>query len=192
MLRYDHFLQLCDLLPQAIPSLVFTLKAAQVDEIDDGIRSQVTSQLGCRYIPWNLDEVNEGRVMCNFPGHEIYEAILPIKSLLENYEENMAYAKKYVSPISIKYNYVHKARAKESIDRLEFTYADMNKFRKNFIKACQNYYWNDTINEWLEVYFLPQFNTLYEYMVDIRKIMKENKWLPRPLPIKAKNYPDFV
>jgi hypothetical protein len=191
--RYDHFLQVCDLLPQAIPSLIYNLQAVQLGEVKQEMRFNISKQLGCaQLIPWTPDDVHDGYISCSFPGHEVYEAILPLKELMKNLEENLEFAQKYMSPISIKYNYAHKARAKEVMDRLQFTYSSMVRFKKNFIKACTNFYWEETIKEWLEVYFLPEFDSLYEYMKSIRIIMKENHWQPRPLPIITKNYPDSV
>jgi hexosaminidase len=191
--RYDHFLQVCDLLPQAIPSLIYNLQTVQLGEINQDMRLNISKELGCvQLIPWTPEDVHDGYISCSFPGHEVYEAILPLQGLFRNLEENMEFAKKYMSPLSIKYNYAHKARAREVMDRLQFTYSSMLRFKKNFLNACKKFYWDETGHEWLEVYFLPEFDSLYEYMKSIRKAMKENHWQPRPLPHLLIDHPDSV
>ena len=191
--RYDHFLQLCDLLPEAIPSLIFNLQTVQLGKITMQMRMNISRQLGCHQtLPWTPDDISNSFIQCTFPGHEVYEAILPMKIIFENLAENLEFARNYMSPISIKHNYAHKSRAKEVINKLKFTYNEMVKFKNNFIRACKNIYWEDTTNEWLEVYFMPEFSALYEYIKAIESVMKTNYWNPRPLPIEFKKYPDSI
>ena len=191
--RYDHFLQLCDLLPEAIPSLVYNLQTVQLGELTPQKRADLSSELGCdRTLPFTPEEIHDGVIHCKFPGHEVYEAILPLNNVFNNLKENLDFAKKYMSPLSIKYNYAHKARSHEAMQRLELTYSNMLRFKKNFINACKNMYWDETPHEWLEVYFLPEFDALYKYMKGIRKAQKESDWKPRPLPHSMFNHPDSV
>ena len=189
--RYDHFLQLCELLPQAIPSLVFSLQAMKYGNLSNTMKFNISRQLGCRQmVPWTPEAAQNSYLQCSFPGHEVYEAILEMKIVFDELKKSLEFASKYMSPISLKYNYAHKARAKEAIEKLELSYREMIIFKNDFIKACKEIYWEDTINEWLEVYFMPDFDKLYEFIVSIKKVMKENYWSPRPLPITFKNHPD--
>lgn len=191
--RYDHFLQICDLLPQAIPSLIVNLQALQYGEVTMQMRMNISRQLGCRQtIPWTPEAALKSFIKCTFPGHEIYEIIVEMQILFDELAKSMEFARKYMSPISIQYNYAHKARAKETIEKLETAYDEMNLFKKRFIDACQTIYLEDTINEWLAVYFMPEFEKLYEYIVAIKKVWQENHWNPRPLPITLKQFPDSV
>lgn len=46
--RYDHFLALCDLLPQAIPQLASSLQALKLGrELDTNAFAQIETKLGC-------------------------------------------------------------------------------------------------------------------------------------------------
>lgn len=191
--RYDHFLQPCDLLPQAIPSLIYNLKTVQLGSISNEQRVSISHELGCQnQIPWTREEVSGNYMSCTFPGHEVYEAILPINHVLRAAKENVDYARKYVSIISISYNYVHKARAHEVLPRLQSSYESLNQFKKRFIESGKKYYWDDTIYEWLEVYFIQSLYELHDYIVNIKRILNENNWSPRPLPITIKNLPDKI
>lgn len=69
--RYDHFLQLCDILPQAVPSLVVCLQAIQFGELNNDHRNEISRELGCTgMMPWN-GEVAYISTSCTFPGHEV-------------------------------------------------------------------------------------------------------------------------
>ena len=191
--RYDHFLQLCDLLPQAIPSLVYNLQAVQLGELTVQKRYDLSDELGCdRKLPYTLEEIYDGNIKCTFPGHEVYEAIIPLNNVINNMKTSLEFAKKYMSPLAIKYNYAHKSRSHEVMEQLQFSYSSMLQFKKNFIDACKTMYWDETPYEWLEVYFLPEFDALHNYMKEIRKAQKENHWKPRPLPHSIINHPDSV
>ena len=191
--RYDHFLQLCDLLPQAIPSLVFNLQTIQLGELTDEKRADLSRELGCvGTIPWKPQELNNLNFKCKFPGHEVYEAMIPLNSVFESIKESLDFAKKYMSPLATKYNYAHKARSHEVMEKLSMSYAILLQFKKNFIRACKNMYWDETPQEWLEVYFLPEFDALHNYMKEIRKAQKENNWMPRPLPHLIIDHPDSI
>jgi hypothetical protein len=171
--RYDHFLAPCDLLPQAIPSLIHCLTAAKLGQVDQATASNISADLGCnRPIPVRPNSFFDTSMQCSFPGHEVYEAILPISSTLQTLENNIEFANKYITPISINNNYVHVARAEESLQRLENSYQALMYLRQNFIDACQKYYLNDTVAEWLEVYITPHLNNLYEYLKATKSVMK--------------------
>lgn len=189
--RYDHFLALCDILPEAIPSLVFNLQAIQYGELSDEKKSQITRDLGCNsQIPWlgEQDAVN-AFVTCQFPGHEVYETILNLKRVLESYERAMSFSKLYMTPLNLEYSYIHKKRATEVMEKLNYEYTSMINYKDRFIRACESMYWNDTAVEWLTVYFIPYLDNLYETMKKIKAAYSQNDWKPRPLPVTIKPYP---
>jgi hexosaminidase len=190
--RYDHFLALCDLLPEATPSLVFNLRVMQTGPLNDAIKGEITRDLGCiGQLPWNGKDVY-GSVRCEFPGHEVYEAILPIENVLRSYKDTMEFADKYMSPLNLRYGYLHKMRALEVMSKLNFEYISMNAFKDNFIKACNEMYWEDTAKEWLLVYFIPQLDRVYDLMVKIRELTPQSDWKPRPHPVTLRTYPGLT
>lgn len=187
--RYDHFLTLCDILPESIPSLIFNLQLMQSGSLTPEKRDEITKQLGCAgQIPW--DGNVQYPITCKFPGHEVYEAMLPLQSVLLTFKTDMEFAQKYVSPMNLKYAYLHKKRTQEVLERLRYTYASMLSFKDNFLRACETMYWPDVANEWLLVYFIPQFDELYNMLVKVKELYTQNDWAPRPLPITLKQYPD--
>ena len=70
--RYDHFMALCDLLPQAIPSLIYNLQTMQYGRISTERKFEISNRLGCLMdIPWRPDDINNVTMKCSFPGHEV-------------------------------------------------------------------------------------------------------------------------
>lgn len=189
--RYDHFLELCDLLPTAIPSLIFNLRAIQIGQINELARRQVDKELGCYPgTPWTNEEINEGQITCSFPGHEIYEVILTLPAIKRRYEENYRFAKRYATNVNLMYNYLHKARGQEALAKLQSDYESMVAFKKRFESVAHKIYHQETVNEWLTVNLIEDLDKLHSYLSKIQRALKETSWLPRPVPIKLKQYPD--
>ena len=180
-------------MPQSIPSLVFNLQALVHGRLNPEKRVKISNQLGCsNSLPWTPEEIYDNNIVCEFPGHEVYEAILTIKNLIKNLEPNLEFAKKYMTPLNLNYNYVHKARAYEVLEKLNYDYVALNRFKNRFIEAAQIVYRNDTIVEWLTVYLIPHLDPLYDLILKTKEIMKETSWKPRPLPVTLRQYPDFI
>ena len=101
-------------------------------------------------------------------------------------------AKKYVTPLNLEYNYLHKSRTREVMSRLNGDYYSMINFKNTFTIAAQSIYSNDTISEWLAVYLIPSLDPIYEILTKIKSQIDTNDWRPRPQPITLKTYPDYV
>jgi len=190
--RYDHFLQLCDILPEALPSLAFNLQTMQYGELDDQRKDLIsTTYLGCSgKVPWFGQYMSYERLQCTFPGHEVYEAILPVKDIIKQAQPEIQFAKLYMQSLNLESNFLHKKRAKEVKQRLSITYENMINFKKTFEQACATMYYNDTAIEWLTVYFVEELDKVYYIMKKINDLQKTNEWKPRPLPVTLKPYPD--
>jgi len=188
--RYDHFLALCDLLPEAIPSLVFNLHTFQYGKLSEDQKSEITRKLGCAgQIPWFGQYHSYQSVKCTFPGHEVYEAILPLNDLIKNMQPNLEFASKYMTPLNLDYKYIHKQRALEVTEKLRYSYHSLINFKDQFIKACDTMYYPDTALEWLYVYLVPDLDKVYNILARIKELDSQNDWNPRPLPVTLKQYP---
>jgi hypothetical protein len=181
-LRYDHFLVLCDILPIAIPSLVFNLQTMQLGEINEEKKNQITMNMGCNgKIPWSHQELESNfMITCNFPAHEVYEAILPLNNVVSSIQPNLEFAKKYMTTVNLDNSYLHKARAYEVLTRLDYNLNTLKAYKNRFIESCKKYYWDETIYEWLEVYFMSHYKDVNYIVKKIRKNIQINDWKPRP------------
>ena len=192
--RYDHFLTLCDLLPQAVPSIVFNLQTVKHGDLNQLQIRKIRNKLGCTsQIPWSIEEINHSRpIQCKFTGNEIYKVVLALEALIPIINDHMEFAKKYMSPMNIQYNYMHKAKADEALPRLKSAYYSLNRLKNDFLNFGQKYYHNDTLNEWLLVYLVPHLDPIYEMILSIKNNESKNDWKPRALNITIKHYPNSV
>lgn len=191
--RYDHFLQLCDILPEAIPSLIMNLQTLQYGRITTDRKYEIGKRLGCSAdIPWTPEDIYFGSIKCTFPGHEIYEAILPINTIISRAKEDMDFSRKYMTPIHLNYNYLHKQRAHEVLEKLRSSYYNFIQFINHFKFAARTLYTNDTINEWLAVYVSTELDPIYDMILDIQKHIDTKDWKPRPQKIKLREYPENI
>lgn len=61
--RYDHFLALCDLLPEAVPSLIYNLQTMIYGRITPERKYEIGKRLGCNVdIPWTVEEIYFGKL----------------------------------------------------------------------------------------------------------------------------------
>ncbi len=128
-------------------------------------------------------------IKCLFPGHEVYEAVINSEHLVKKSASTVKELSKWVTPMNLKYNYLHEQRSENSLSKLKYLRDELIEFRDSFIKAGQNLYTNETINEWLLVYFEPMMDPVVEMMERIEENMKSGtEWLPRPLNVKLKIY----
>jgi hypothetical protein len=161
--------------------------------LSDTKKNEITHRLGCNgQIPWFGTDSVRMQIRCTFPGHEVYETILALPSLLKKLKNDLEYAKKYLTLLNLKYGYLHKKRTAEVFDNLNQNYLSLNQFRKDFIDACRTMYTPDTALEWLTVYFVPDFDELFNMLNRIKELSSQNSWLPRPLPVVLKQYPDII
>lgn len=192
--RYDHFLTLCELLPQAVPSIIFNLQTVKYGSLTTTLINNVRDKLGCNsQIPWTLEEMKfTMQLKCNFTGHEIYKAVISLQALIPTINDHLDYAKKYMSPMNMIYNYVHKARADEVLPRLKSAYYSLNQLKIDFLNYGQKYYHNETLNEWLLVYLVPHLDPIYEMILSIKNSESKNDWAPRELNMTIRSYPNSV
>lgn len=191
--RYDHMLQLCDLLPEAVPSLIYNLQTMQLGEITNDRRSEIGQLLGCSgNVPWTPDKIYFGSIQCSFPGHEVYEAILPINGVIKRAQEAMQFAQLYMTPIHLNYNYLHKQRAHECLGKLTGEYYELRQFMDRFKESARTMYSEDTINEWLMVYLTPHLDPVFDMITSIKKSLATNDWKPRPQKVVLRNYPENI
>ena len=119
----------------------------------------------------------------------MYEAVINSEHLAKKSASTVKELSKWVTPMNLKYNYLHEQRSEDSLSQLKYLRDELIEFRDSFIKAGQNLYTNETINEWLLVYFEPMMDPVVGMMERIEENMKSGtEWLSRPLNVKLKVY----
>lgn len=117
------------------------------------------------------------------------ESILQIEFWLEQSLGIFDFAKLYISPVSINYNYTHRRRFIEVKTRLDPLYYHLLNYRNQFIAGSESIYNSDTVIEWVTVYVDPYLDKIFHLLNVILRQTKDHDWSPRPLPITLKKYP---
>lgn len=114
-----------------------------------------------------------------------------IEFILERLSPVLDFARLFVSPPSVQFNYAHRKRFDEVRERLEPIYTSLLTQRDAFISSSERVYNNDTVYEWLSVYVEPHLDKILDLLKITIMQSKERDWPPRPLPIRPKDYPQL-
>ncbi|KAK2569123.1 Hexosaminidase D [Acropora cervicornis] len=149
--RYDHYGTLCELLPAAIPSLVFCLKAVNEHQMNEVLRNEITTQLGFsnRIDVEGTEYYDDKEKYGDFPGHEIYELTLKLKDIhhalrLVHSTEKGWMLRRQLLEKRLSYFRLRFARMK-SIEAAT-AYADLRSEAETLLSQI---YSNSTVQEWL-------------------------------------------
>ncbi|XP_067042815.1 hexosaminidase D-like isoform X2 [Acropora muricata] len=149
--RYDHYGTLCELLPAAIPSLVFCLKAVNEHQMNEVLRNEITTQLGFsnRIDVEGTEYYDYKEKYGDFPGHEIYELTLKLKDIhhalrLVHSTEKGWMLRRQLLEKRLSYFRLRFARMK-SIEAAT-AYADLRSEAETLLSQI---YSNNTVQEWL-------------------------------------------
>jgi hypothetical protein len=104
----------------------------------------------------------------------------------------MKFAKLYMTPLHLAYNYLHKSRAHEVLQKLVGEYHELRQFMERFRLAARTMYSEHTINEWLLVYVSPHIDPVQDMIASIRRHLDTSDWRPRPLNVTLRSYPENV
>ncbi|CAF0761039.1 unnamed protein product [Adineta ricciae] len=181
--RYDHMLPLCEFLPSAIPSLVYTLQTVVHGHITQQLNESISQTvLGCTQMPlWERSSFPTF-VSCSFPGHEMYEMMYKYDTVMRDYDETMSFVRLYVTDIHLRQNYIHYKRAEECLERLMPLEASMIHFLDAFQNACSLFFTADIGPEWLQTYFMRPFKEVQQRLNFVERSLKSQSWWSqRPL-----------
>lgn len=182
-------------MPQAIPSLVFNLRTVVNGSLSTNSIDEINKYLGCyANVPWTIEEAENryGTLTCSFPGNKIYSSVISFSSLIKNLQKDLEFAKKYMSPTNLLFNYIHKARGDEALSQLQVSYQQLATAIQMFKLEASKIYWDETVNEWLLVHVYPHIKVAYNMISAIVNHKPIQSWLPRPLNITLKDYPVMV
>jgi len=120
---------------------------------------------------------------CKFPGSEVYESMIRLRSVWAEVEKAESFVDKYVTDLHVKYNYIHVKRGEECLEILTPAVLLLKKFITSFRKSMDEIFPPQVAIEWLETYVMKRYRSVNERYEFIRRAIKEQRsWLPRPIP----------
>ncbi|XP_014672485.1 PREDICTED: hexosaminidase D-like isoform X2 [Priapulus caudatus] len=183
--RYDHYATLCELLPEAIPSLFVCLQTLKNGEFTDQMHSSISRKLGFSE-PVELEVYPRPKPVpkaLSFPGQEIYRGCM----MLANYKVNLQRLLEHdiyqgwFGEWQMGHNFTNPLWVEELLS------GHINSLRGNFISlrdqmqvALVQVYDESTVEEWLETHLLPDFRKVEK--------MAETALMQRQIGARVKDY----
>ena len=183
--RFDHFSVLCELLPQAIPSLAVNLMFVTQRKADHNALSKVGQALNCNsYINLDLkylDYVNK----CSFPGSEFYEIAQRLHILKRDVAKMLQnpHVTGWVSEYNIQHSYASPQHVQQGLQDLSMMVYEVRKLKEDSEKVLAEIYDEYSIHEWLEQNLLKMLAELTSLYKTCTRLLQLDHWPRRPLEV---------
>ncbi|KAL1137686.1 hypothetical protein AAG570_009382 [Ranatra chinensis] len=191
--RYDHFAVLCELLPVSIPSLFLGLslisrkhKHITQTEVFNIWHSSMRCSPSLKFDLHNLKFEPRYLSSCNFPGIEIYNAILQyltIKSNIEALDISLTEKKGWMTKYNVDHNYTSPWRILEDYRSLNAhqLQQELGHFKNSTELKLSKYFDQFSINEWIEQKIFPLEFKLHNLRKTMENLIRRDVWPRRPL-----------
>ncbi|XP_063593508.1 hexosaminidase D-like [Penaeus indicus] len=181
--RFDHFSILCELLPQAIPSLAVNLMYIAEQKADHGALARVGDVLKCNSF-LNLDlQYLENPNKCDFPGSAVYEVSQRLYILKKEIDVMLhnSHVTGWVTDYNIENNFASPQHVEQGLQDLSMLLFDYNKLMKDAETALSDVFDEYTVKEWIFVNMNPTLEKLKKFYASSTKAMEKTDWPRRPL-----------
>ena len=172
--RYDHFSNLCELLPAGIPSMAVNLLTTSVGFYNQSLARPLYEALSCQKAS-RYDRVPELRTsrtdrflhdkmsMCFFPGAAFFKhtaRFLRIEKEIEEYAVLVSKRKGWMTDYSSRHNYSSPARVDELLKDMPYLAGSLSAVARQTMETLRPIYDAHTVSEWMEQKILPLFQKL--------------------------------
>lgn len=195
--RYDHFSNLCELLPAAIPSLAVNLLTTSRGYYNQSLAPSLYKALSCQKAPRyeKIPELRTSRsdrflhekmTMCFFPGAHFFKStgrILRLEKEIEEFVLLTTKRKGWLTEYSVRHNYSSPARIDELLRDLPYLSGSLNAVAKQTMDMLRHIFDIHTVSEWMEQKLLPLFEKLDRIQMDAATLRSQKYWPVRPLKL---------
>ncbi|XP_045615407.2 hexosaminidase D [Procambarus clarkii] len=181
--RFDHFAVLCELFPQAIPSLAVNLMYISERKADHGALARVGDVLKCNSFI-NLDlQYMEYPNKCDFPGSAVYEVSQKLFILKRDIDTmmNNPHVTGWVTNYNIEHNFASPQHVEQGLQDLSMLLFDFTKLMTDAETALADVYDEYTVKEWIYLNVKPTHDKLQKLYTSSTKLQEKKYWPRRPL-----------
>ncbi|MCL4144018.1 UNVERIFIED_CONTAM: hypothetical protein GTU68_062600 [Idotea baltica] len=180
--RFDHFAVLCELFPQAIPSLAINLSYLINRKADHTALSNIGKSLGCdSFINMDLKYI-EFVNHCNFPGSKVYEVAQrlfmlkkDVKAMLEG-----SHVRGWITDFNIKHKFASPQLVEQGLQDLSMLLFEFKKLFTDAEIALKEVYDTHTVHEWIETNLEETANKLNALFQARKQLLMQTSWPRRP------------
>ncbi|XP_060573284.1 hexosaminidase D-like [Ruditapes philippinarum] len=160
--RYDHYAILCELLPQALPSLLTCLAVINRETFTSSIHSDVTQQLKFQgLLPLNPFE-GKDIPACEFPGSDIYKDTIELLRLEAAYEDFLHSEGRlsWMNEYHMRRNFTNPMHLEALLAQAVRLLNGLKLLHKKFETSLKVVFFPDTVDEWCGVYLKPKIDKM--------------------------------
>lgn len=160
--RYDHYAVLCELLPQAIPSLGICLQVVHKGAFSPDSHQSVSSDLGFTsplpLNPFTCTEIPH----CNFPGSRVYQLMVEYAFLVADCEKIVSNDRNstWMNEYNVRRNFTNPVFVGPILSSATTKMEQMEEFHKKVLEALSVIFFPDTVVEWLGCHLQPHLDKL--------------------------------
>lgn len=168
--RYDHYAILCELLPQALPSLGICLNVINKGTFTQEIHTSVSNDLKFKsLIPLNPFQCTD-IPPCDFPGSEIYSDMLHFVHLEVAYEDYFHNEGKitWMNEYHVKRNFINPVHVEPLLAQGVRILGSLRQLQSRLKNSFSDIFYDHTIEEWLEVFINPKIRKLSKMVELVR------------------------
>ncbi|CAF3710579.1 unnamed protein product [Rotaria sordida] len=172
--RFDHFMPLCDLLPTAYSSLIYSLYMLNTNKflVDDSIHD-------CEDL---LRLVHRDSQLCeSLPGLSIWSGISSLSVLLRKIQNRLKILNTIAPEYNRKHLFVRRHELHSRLSELRFLQKDLLLVQKTLNRRLMELYSEDVIDEWFGLYLTPTANEIDKAFIDFSPVANKTSWERRPL-----------
>lgn len=181
--RFDHFAVLCELLPQAIPSLAVNLMYVLERTADHNALARVGEVLKCNsYLTLNLQYLDYTN-KCQFPGSKVFEVIQKLYILKHDIDDMLKnpHVKGWVAEYNIEHMFASPQHVEQGLQDLSMLLFDFNKLMSDAQVALKEVYDEYTVNEWITMNMVPTQKQLQRLYKVSGKLTEKTFWPRNPI-----------
>ncbi|CAF3832048.1 unnamed protein product [Rotaria sordida] len=171
--RFDHFMPLCDILPTAYPSLIYSLHILNTDQF---LANE--PYYDCETL---MKSVGKYSQLCKLlPGISIFSSISSLITIVSKIENLL----KILYTTSPEYNrkilFIRRYELDSQLTELKVLQKDLSSAKELLHRDLLNLYSKDVIDEWFDLYVVPVENRMYTAFIEFSPAFNITSWARRP------------
>ncbi|XP_066915167.1 hexosaminidase D-like [Clytia hemisphaerica] len=177
--RFDHYAPLCELLPAAIPSMVFCLAALRYGRFDSSIHYETSMDLG-NESKFRIDVKNFARYepkydTGTFPGGEVLPLLGEFEKavdLTRNWADIRLNA--WLRPYNVKRKHLSYFKLENMIQDARTCLKIVERVEKSARSILGKFFFDDTVEEWMQDKLYHVQRQAIKTMEMVQKVMSEH------------------
>ncbi|XP_022315492.2 hexosaminidase D-like isoform X2 [Crassostrea virginica] len=160
--RYDHYAVLCELFPQALPSLGICLLTLQQGSFTAEVHTTVSQDLKfLSLIPLNPYQ-RSPVPPCQFPGSDIYTNMIAFLYLSTNYEEfvNDERVLTWMNDYMMEKRFSNPVHIEPILAQCSIILDSFRKIHSQLEASLKEVFYTHTVEEWLKVFVEPKIKRM--------------------------------